>query len=93
VRTVAAEEAARDGGACVFAVVPYAVDTPMVRELIEAGAAVPLAAHFRQAAREKRLADPDLTAHEIWQLLKAGDRHGEAVAVGAVRTPVLSPPG
>jgi benzil reductase ((S)-benzoin forming) len=87
VRTVAAEEANRDDGAYVFAVVPYAVDTPMVRELIEAEDAVPLAAHFRQAAHENRLADPELTANEIWRLLAAGDRHGEAVAVGAVPTP------
>jgi len=91
VRAVAVEEATRDDGAYVFAVVPYAVDTPMVRELIEADdAVVPLAAHFRDAARADRLADPELTAYEIWQLLDAGDRHGEAVAVGA--TPVSRRP-
>ena len=85
VRAVAVEEATRTDGAYVFAVVPYAVDTPMVRELIEANdAVVPLAAHFRYAAREDRLANPNLTADEIWRLLAAGDRHGEAVAVGAV---------
>jgi benzil reductase ((S)-benzoin forming) len=84
VRAVAIEEATRDDGAYVFAVVPYAVDTPMVRELMSAEDAVPLGAHFRRAADEHRLADPDLTAYEIWQLLDAGDRHGEAVAVGAI---------
>ena len=66
VRAVAVEEATRTDGAYVFAVVLYAVDTPMVRELIEADdAVVPLAAHFRHAAREDRLADPNLTADEI----------------------------
>ena len=83
-RTVAEEETDRDSGAYVFAVVPYAVDTPMVRELIAGEDAVPLAAQFRKAASENRLADPDLTASEIWRLLKARDRHGQAVPVGAV---------
>jgi benzil reductase ((S)-benzoin forming) len=83
-RTVAAEEANRDTGAYVFAVVPYAVDTPMVQELIKAEDAVPLGAHFRQAAQENRLADPHVTASEIWRLLLARDRHGQAVPVGAV---------
>jgi benzil reductase ((S)-benzoin forming) len=87
VRTVAVEEANRDNGAYVFAVVPYAVDTAMVRKLIEAEDAVPLAAHFRQAAGENRLAAPDRTARQIWQLLEAGDRHGEVAAVGAVPAP------
>jgi hypothetical protein len=56
----------------------------MVRQLIAAEDAVPLAAQFREAASENRLADPDLTASEIWGLLKARNRHGQAVPVGAV---------
>jgi benzil reductase ((S)-benzoin forming) len=83
VRSVAAE--ADGAGAVVFAVVPHAVDTPMVREVMARGAdGGPVGAVLRSVAEGPGLATADDVAREIWQLVLEGDHAGEAIAVGAV---------
>ena len=77
-----------EGWARVFSVVPFAVDTPMVRETIAHPEATPIAAHLRSAAERGELASAETTAAQIWQLVQAGT-HGDAVAVGAVPAEVL----
>ena len=72
-----------EGWARVFSVIPFAVDTPMVRETIAHPDATPIAAHLRAAAERGELATAHATATQIWQLVLDGT-HGEAVAVGAV---------
>ena len=53
-----------------LAVVPYAVDTPMVREVIgKTEGAPPIAAILRAAAERGELASADGTAAEIWRLV------------------------
>lgn len=84
VRSVAAELEGRHD-ASVFAVVPYAVDTPMVREVI--GQPVdqqPVAAVLREAAARGALAGVESVAQEIWRLVLGGTPSGSIVAVGAV---------
>jgi benzil reductase ((S)-benzoin forming) len=84
-RAAALEQASlsRPGG--VFSVVPYGVDTPLLRTTMEAPTEeVPLAQLFRTAAAEGRLADPNATAREIWQLVGRCPEPGAAVPVGAV---------
>ena len=77
-----------DGWARVFSVVPFAVDTPMVRETISHPELTPIAAHLREAAAKGELASAESTATQIWGLVLNGTSHGEAVAVGAVPTGV-----
>jgi len=85
-RAIAAEHAPT--GACVFAVVPFAVDTPMVRAAMQQPPDVhPVAANLRAAADRGALAAADATAREIWRLVLDGDHEGEIIPVGAV------PPG
>jgi benzil reductase ((S)-benzoin forming) len=72
-----------DGWARVFSVIPFAVDTPMVRETIAHPEATPVAAHLRAAADRGELASAQTTAAQIWQLVLDGT-HGEAIPVGAV---------
>ena len=67
----------------VFSVIPFAVDTPMVRETIAHPDATPIAAHLRAAADRGELASAEGTAEQIWQLVLDGT-HGDAVPVGAV---------
>jgi benzil reductase ((S)-benzoin forming) len=84
-RTVALEQAGRPDPAAVFAVVPYGVDTPMVRAAMAAPAAeLPLGELFRTAAAERRLARPEDVADEIWALVDTPPLPGETAAVGAV---------
>ncbi len=84
VRAVAAEH---PEGVRAFAVVPFAVDTPMVREVIEQPADTqPVAAVLREAAERGELATADATAAEVWQAV-ADAPAGTIVPVGAV------PPG
>jgi benzil reductase ((S)-benzoin forming) len=73
-----------DARARVFSVVPFAVDTPMVRETIAHPDLTPVAAHLRAAAERGELASAQATATQIWQLVLSGTGHGEAVPVGAV---------
>jgi short-subunit dehydrogenase len=72
-----------EGWARVFSVVPFAVDTPMVRETIAHPEATPIAAMLRNAAERGDLATAEATAEQIWQLVVAGT-HAETVPVGAV---------
>jgi short-subunit dehydrogenase len=71
-----------EGWARVFSVVPFAVDTPMVRETISRPGLTPVAAKLSEAARRGELATAEATAAQIWQLVLDGT-HAEAVPVGA----------
>jgi NAD(P)-dependent dehydrogenase (short-subunit alcohol dehydrogenase family) len=80
---VAAQEQREAGHAArVLAVVPWGVDTPMVRAAMDAGPELPLGATFRARAARGELADPLHTAREIWALVD-GDAE-DVTAVGAV---------
>jgi NAD(P)-dependent dehydrogenase (short-subunit alcohol dehydrogenase family) len=69
----------------VFAVVPHAVDTPMVQEVLARGDdAGPVAAVLRGVAEGPGLATPEGVAREIWQLVQDGTHAGETVHIGAV---------
>ncbi len=69
----------------MFSVVPFAVDTPMVRATIAAPpGATPIADRLRAAAERGELATPEATAEQIWHLVLDGTTHGSAVPVGAV---------
>ncbi len=71
----------------VFSVVPYGVDTPMVRAAMATPATeLPLGELFRTAAAADRLARPEDVAREIWALAAAPPPSGSAVPVGAVPT-------
>lgn len=84
VRAVAAEHG-EDGGVRALAVVPYAVDTPMVRDVIgQTDGVPPIAAALREAAERDELASAEATAEEIWQLVVGGGSSGAVVPVGAV---------
>jgi benzil reductase ((S)-benzoin forming) len=85
----AREEDGRPHAATIFSVVPYAVDTPLVRAAMTQPAdALPLGEVFRAAAASGTLADPSTTAREIWDLIEAGGvEPGAAIAVGAVPDP------
>ncbi len=74
-----------EGWARVFSVVPYAVDTPMVRTTIaQPPGATPVAELLRAAAERGALATPEATAAQIWDLVLDDVTHGSAVPVGAV---------
>jgi benzil reductase ((S)-benzoin forming) len=74
-----------EGWARVFSVVPYAVDTPMVRTTIaQPPGATPVAERLRAAAERGDLATPEVTAAQIWDLVLDDTTHGSAVPVGAV---------
>jgi benzil reductase ((S)-benzoin forming) len=76
----------------VFSVVPFAVDTPMVRATIAAPpGATPIADRLRAAAERGELATPEATAAQIWDLVVDGRTHGSAVPVGAVPAELRSP--
>jgi len=84
-RAVALELSGDAQGDVVFSVVPYGVDTPMVRAAMAAPATeLPLGELFRAAAAADRLARPADVAGEIWALVAAPPAPGAAVAVGAV---------
>ena len=66
--------------AVVFSVVPYGVDTPMVRAAMATPAdELPLGELFRAAAAADRLARPQDVAREIWALVAAPPPAGSAV--------------
>jgi benzil reductase ((S)-benzoin forming) len=84
-RAVALEGAGRADAPVVFSVVPYGVDTPMVRAAMGAPAdELPLGEVFRTAAAANRLARPADVARAIWALVEAPPAPGSAVPVGAV---------
>jgi benzil reductase ((S)-benzoin forming) len=73
-----------EGWAKVFSVVPFAVDTPMVRKSIEdLPPGHPIGEHLRKSAEEGRLATAEATAGQIWALVTDTTTHGAAVPVGA----------
>jgi benzil reductase ((S)-benzoin forming) len=84
VRAVAAEHG--DGDRVrALAVVPFAVDPPMVRDVIgQADGAPPVAAILREAAARGELANAEATAAEIWRLVLEPGESGAVVPVGAV---------
>jgi NAD(P)-dependent dehydrogenase (short-subunit alcohol dehydrogenase family) len=85
VRAAADEQAGRPRPARVLAVVPWGVDTPMVRAAMEVDEeTLPLAAVFRDRARRGELAEAQSTAREIWSLVDAADPPATVTAVGAV---------
>ena len=74
-----------EGWAKVFSVVPFAVDTPMVRQAMdELPPGHPIGDHLRSSAESGRLATSDATAAEIWGLATDASTSGAAVPVGAV---------
>ena len=74
-----------EGWARVFSVVPFAVDTPMVRETIALPpGTTPVAEKLPAAAERGELATAETTAAQIWDLVLDGTTHGSAVPVGAV---------
>ncbi len=84
-RTLALEQFAAPRPAKVFSVVPYGVDTPMVRAAMDVPPeTLPASQHFRDQEAAGRLADPADTAREIWELIGTGVEQGAAVPVGAV---------
>jgi short-subunit dehydrogenase len=80
VRAVAAEQLGR-----VLGIVPFAVDTPMVRQAMEQpGDTNPVAGLLREAAANDALAAVEDTAAEIWDVVLGDLPSGSVVAVGAV---------
>jgi NAD(P)-dependent dehydrogenase (short-subunit alcohol dehydrogenase family) len=74
-----------EGWAKVFSVIPFAVDTPMVRKAMdELPSGHPIGEHLRSSAESGRLATAASTAEHIWALATDSTTHGAAVAVGAV---------
>ncbi|MBS1676273.1 MAG: SDR family oxidoreductase [Actinobacteria bacterium] len=85
-RAAALDLAAGNARGNIFSVIPYGVDTAMVREAMDSPADVlPLGDHFRAAAAAEELASPLEAAREIWALVDSADTEpGAAIAVGAV---------
>ena len=66
-----------EGWARIFSVVPFAVDTPMVRETIALPpGTTPVAEKLRAAAERGELATPETTAAQIWDLVLDGTTTG-----------------
>jgi benzil reductase ((S)-benzoin forming) len=85
VRAIAEEEAA-NSDVLVFAVMPFAVDTPMLRAVLEQSAqSVPDA--LIDASARGALASAESAAHEIWDLINGRAASGGVFPIGAV------PPG
>lgn len=89
VRAVAEEEAGNPR-VRTFAVMPFAVDTPMLQAVIRQSDQ-PIPAAILDAADHRRLASPEATAREIWGLVTADTPSGAVVQVGAVPTGMTSP--
>lgn len=65
----------------MLAVVPFAVDTPMVREVMQQSAEVqPVTAELRRAASHGELATPVATAKQIWAAVADGTIRGRVRA-------------
>jgi benzil reductase ((S)-benzoin forming) len=72
-------------GASVLTVVPYAVDTPMLRDAIDSPPELlPLGEVMRDASAHGALASAESVAGEIWALVDAGVPSGSIHPVGAV---------
>lgn len=82
-RIVAAEVAQANIPLRVLAVVPQAVDTPMVRGVMEADPSqVALSGHFAELARANKMATPRTAAQHIWAAI-ADPNSLSVVPVGA----------
>jgi benzil reductase ((S)-benzoin forming) len=82
---VAAVARETEGWAKVYSVVPFAVDTPMVRKAMsDLPQGHPIGEHLRNSAESGRLATAETTAEQIWGLATDTTTHGAAVPVGAV---------
>jgi NAD(P)-dependent dehydrogenase (short-subunit alcohol dehydrogenase family) len=83
-RAVGIEMGEAEGAPRVFSVVPYCVDTPMLREMISTSSEeVPAAALFSDAASRNLFATPAEAAQEIWAGIKRGLRQGATLTIGA----------
>ena len=89
VRAVAQEEAVGPK-VRAFAVMPFAVDTPMLQAVIRQSEQ-PIPEAIRDAAKQRRLASAEATAREIWGLVTADTPSGAVVPVGAVPAGISSP--
>lgn len=77
--------------ALVFTVVPWSVDTPMLRGVMDLPPEVdPLGAELKGMAAKGELAKPEDVADEVWSLLDSGGVD-EAAFVGAVPTDPSGP--
>lgn len=84
-RAAAAEFGGGPGAPRIFSVLPYAVDTAMVRGAMErSGEELPLSDYFHELDSRGAFATPIEAATEIWQAIDRGAGGGEAVAVGAI---------
>jgi benzil reductase ((S)-benzoin forming) len=82
VRAIAQEES-QGARVRAFAVMPFAVNTPMLQAALrQSDQPVPEA--IRDAAAERRLASPEATARQIWGLVMTDTPSGSVVPVGAV---------
>lgn len=88
-RVVAAEQQAEqqagpDAWCRALAVVPHAVDTPMVRGVMaEDPTSVPLAGYFGELDRGGGLATPEQAAEHIWEAALSTAATGSVIPVGA----------
>jgi len=93
VRGAALEQQRQGGAVDVYGVIPWAVDTPMVRS---SGAVArqdaPITVLLQEAIRRDRLASPDSVASEIWAAVAVGVEPGTFVHVGAVSAHDPAPP-
>lgn len=76
---------AAEGFGRILGVVPWAVDTPMLRDAISnADELMPVQRTLREAAARGELASPTRTAEEIWAVVRGEHPSGAIVNVGAV---------
>lgn len=79
-----ATELTTESGSRVITVVPYAVLTEMVREVMkEDPASLPLVNYFREVEAADEFATPEATADQIWAAI-ATAANGSFIPVGAV---------
>jgi len=76
---------AAEGFGRILGIVPWAVDTPMLRDAISnASELMPVHRTLREAAARGELASPARTAEEIWDVVRGDRPSGSIVNVGAV---------
>lgn len=85
----AAAEVGEDGPR-VFSVVPYEVDTAMVRGVMEQE--LPLSRFFREAAAGDGLVSAEKAATDIWDGIERGVPQGGSLPIGANPPEGLEPP-
>jgi short-subunit dehydrogenase len=76
---------AAEGFGRILGIVPWAVDTPMLRDAVNnASELMPVHLALREAAARGELAPADRTAQEIWDVVEGDRPSGSIVNVGAV---------